>query len=530
MSATVEEAADLQRRAEPVRRRGERSAPWRWRVIVWGAIIGAWAIAAAIRGSLLFPGPADTASAIGDLFTQEYATTILTSLRQLFVGFGLAAVVGVPLGLLMGSARLADDFLSPYVNTMFIVSKEALLPLFIVLFGTHLVFRVVVVFVFAVFLIIINTAAGVRTVDPRLIETARAFGLKRVRIFTRIVLPATLPFVVSSLRLGFGLGLKGMVIAELWVTVGVGSLLSTFSAFLRIDMLFGLTIVIVAIAVLFTEGIAWFERRLRGWARPGTVTSTGGSYWLSDAGKRPAVRWAVRTFAVVLFLVAWQLVGLSGNFLAIVPATDVIARMVEDLANGTLVTAALGTLKIAAIGYVIGAVAGVVVGSVVGLSRIGRWTVDPLLQAGNATPMTVMIPILAIWFGFAIGGKIVLVFLFVVFIVAVNTAAGVAQAPATLLETGRAFGVKGWRLYSKVVFPNALPAIMTGLRIGVARAMQGAILADLLLQAANLGGYLLSAGSALDMDGLLAGILLVVLLGTGLMSTARWLETRIVRG
>jgi ABC-type nitrate/sulfonate/bicarbonate transport system permease component len=213
-----------------------------------------------------------------------------------------------------------------------------------------------------------------------------------------------------------------------------------------------------------------------------------------------------------------------------VPAHDVVIRMVDDVANGTLVTAALGTLKIAAIGYVLGALVGVVVGSVVGLSRIGRWTLDPLLHAGNATPMTVMIPILAIWFGFAIGGKIVLVFLFVVFIVAVNTAAGVSQAPATLLETGRAFGVKGWRLYSKVVFPNALPAIMTGLRIGVARATQGAILADLLLQSANLGGYLLSAGAALDMESLLAGILLVVLLGTGLLSAARWLEARIVRG
>ena len=204
--------------------------------------------------------------------------------------------------------------------------------------------------------------------------------------------------------------------------------------------------------------------------------------------------------------------------------------MFEDIFNGTLVTAALGTIKIAVIGYVLGAIAGVATGSAIGLSRIGRWTLDPLIQAGNAAPMSVLIPILAIWFGFAVGGKIVLVFLFVVFIVAVNTAAGVSQAPATLLETARAFGVRGWRLYTKVVFPNALPAIMTGLRIGVARAIQGAILADLLLQAANLGGYLLTAGAALDMEALLAGILLVVLIGTGAMSGARWLESRIVRG
>jgi ABC-type nitrate/sulfonate/bicarbonate transport system permease component len=527
---TAIEAADVQRRAVRVRARGDGWKPWMWRLIVWGGLIVAWAVAAAMRDSILFPGPGATASAIGNLFSEGHIQTILASLRQLFIGFGLAVVVGVPLGLLMGSARLADDFLSPYVNTLFIVSKEALLPLFIVMFGTHLVFRIVVVFVFAVFLIIINTAAGVRTVDSRLIETAQAFGLKRRRIFTQIVLPASLPFVISSLRIGFGLALKGMVIAELWVTVGVGQLLSTFAAFLRTDMLFAVTVVIVAIAVICTEGIAWFERRVRRWARTGTVTATGGGYWLSDAGNRPEIRWAVRALAVALFFIAWELVGLGGHYLAIVPAHEVVARMFQDIFNGTLITAALGTIKIAVIGYVLGGVAGVLLGSLIGLSRIGRWTLDPLVHAGNAAPMTVMIPILAIWFGFAIGGKIVLVFLFVVFIVAVNTAAGVSQAPATLLETARAFGVRGSRLYTKVVFPNALPAIMTGLRIGVARAIQGAILADLLLQAANLGGYLLTAGAALDMEALLAGILLVVLIGTGAMSGARWLESRIVRG
>lgn len=527
---TVVEATEVpQRTRRPGRvRRGWE--PWAWRAVVWGLLIAIWAIAAALRDSVLFPGPGATVSGVGELFSEGHIDTILSSFRALFIGFALAAAVGIPLGLLMGSARLADEFLSPYVNTMFIVSKEALLPLFIVLFGTQLSFRVVVVFVFAVFLIVINTAAGVRTVDPRLIETARGFGLSRLHIFTKIVLPASLPFVVSSLRIGFGLALKGMVIAELWVTVGVGQLLSTFASFLRTDMLFAVTFVIVAAAVVCTEAIAWLERRVRGWAKPGTVMSTGGAYWLSNAGRDPLTRWAVRTLAIVLLFVAWELVGLSEQFLAIVPAHDVIVRMVEDIADGTLVTAALGTLKIAAIGYVIGAVLGVLIGSVIGLSRIARWTLDPLVQAGNAAPMTVLLPIIAIWFGFAVGGKIFLVVLFVLFIVAVNTAAGVAQAPESLLETGRSFGVSGRRLYTKVVFPNALPAIITGLRIGVARAMQGAILADLLLEAANLGGYLLQAGALLDMDGLLAGILVVVLLGTGAMSAARWLESRIVRG
>ena len=136
--------------------------------VVWGSLLLAWFITARIKGPVFLPTPFATAKGLGKLVTEGYVPTIAGSLRQLFAGFAIAVAVGVPTGLLMGSVRAADDFLSPYVNTLFIVSKEALLPLFIVLFGTHFIFRVAVVFFFSILFIVLNTAAGVRSVDSRL--------------------------------------------------------------------------------------------------------------------------------------------------------------------------------------------------------------------------------------------------------------------------------------------------------------------------------------------------------------------------
>lgn len=501
------------------------------RVIVWGLLIVLWEVGARIKGPLFLPGPLKTAEGIGGIFSGGYASALASSLRHLLLGFGLAAVSGVFLGLVMGSVRVLDDFLSPYVNTMFIVSKEALLPFLIVLFGTREEFRTVVVFLFAVFLIILNTAAGVRSVDPGLIEAARAFGLRRWQIFVKVVIPAILPFLVSALRIGFGLAIKGMVIAEIWVTIGIGLLLTNFAAFFRLNLLYALSLMIIAIGVVGTSVLGAMERRLRGWASTGHVVTTSHGYWLSNHGHdNLALRWVLRSVAIILFFVVWEVIGRSHHFIAIEPASDVIRRMIHDLGQGNLLTAALGTLKIAALGYAISTVVGIVVGSAIGLSKIGRWTLDPLIHAGNATPMAILVPVLGIYFGYQFQAKVFLVFMFCVFVVAVNTAAGVAQAPRSLVETASAFGVSGWRLYTKVVFPNALPAIMAGLRIAVGRAIQGAIIADLLLQSDNLGRYLLQAGAAFNMTSLLAGVFLTVLLGVTLMMGARRLEAAVVRG
>ena len=259
---------------------GQHVATWRrllrnkWvlRAIFYGAILVAWQITAVAKGEFFLPTIPQTVRGFGELFTEGYATELLGTLRQLVVGFLIALVVAIPVGVLMGRFRFVEDVLAPYVNTLFVTPKQALLPVLIVAVGIGFWYRTWVVVLFAVFFPIINTAAGVRYVDQELRETARAFETNRWRMFSRVYLPASAPFVVAGIRLGFGMAMKGMVIAELWIFAGAGNLLETFSRSpLRLDLYYPLVLLIIAFAVVVNELLKWAERRLRPAAQAGQV-------------------------------------------------------------------------------------------------------------------------------------------------------------------------------------------------------------------------------------------------------------------
>jgi ABC-type nitrate/sulfonate/bicarbonate transport system permease component len=258
---------------EPPRRGGEDGLrgwrrllrnKWVLRAIFYGAILAVWQATAVIKGEFFLPTIPQTIRGFGEIFTEGYAGTLLGTLRQLFAGFLIALVIAIPVGALMGRFRFVEDVLAPYVNTLFVTPKQALLPILIVAVGIGFWYRTWVVILFAVFFPIINTAAGVRYVDTELRETARAFGTGRWRMFTRIYLPASAPFVVAGIRLGFGMAMKGMVIAELWIFSGAGNLLETFSRSpLRLDLYYPLVLLIIFFAVFVNELLKWAERKLR---------------------------------------------------------------------------------------------------------------------------------------------------------------------------------------------------------------------------------------------------------------------------
>jgi NitT/TauT family transport system permease protein len=257
------------------------------------------------------------------------------------------------------------------------------------------------------------------------------------------------------------------------------------------------------------------------------MTASSG-YWLWDYGtERKALRWFVRGFAIAVFFAVWELIGRRGDYFAIVPATTTIAELWSDLPE--LGRAMLGTLTTAAIGYVLGALVGVLVGSLIGLSRLGRATLDPLINAGVVTPMTMLIPVIGIYVGLGFRGKVFFVFLFVVFVVAINTSVGVADTPKELRETADAFVLGRWERYRKVIVPFALPLILTGLRLAAGRAVQGAIIADLLLEVNNVGGYLIEAGSRFQMSKLLAGTFFTAIVAASVMLIARLVERHALR-
>jgi NitT/TauT family transport system permease protein len=188
------------------------------------------------------------------------------SLTTLAIGFCLAAFIGVVLGLLMGRFRAIEHFLDLYVNALMSAPTTAFVPVLILWFGLGMESRIAVVFLFAIFVIIINTMTGVKQVDTVLVDMARSFGAREREIFFKIMLPAALPAIMAGLRLGMGRAVKGMVTAEMLLTLtGIGAMIMQYGSSFATDSLFAVIITILMIALVAMKAVQWIDRRLTGW-------------------------------------------------------------------------------------------------------------------------------------------------------------------------------------------------------------------------------------------------------------------------
>lgn len=267
--SVVDESAVVSRTAA-----GERAQPrkltsnkWFQRAVVWGALLVLYELAALAVGDYYLPGLDDLVSGFAELAREGRLGTVAQSLEHLVIGFALAAAVGIPIGMAMGRSFVVDQVVGMYVRGLFVTSLAAVLPLLIILFGVSFRFRIIVVFLFSVFFIIVNTAAGARAVPRALMATAEAYCVGRLRRFTTVVLPCSLPYIVVGLRLGVANAFTGMVLAELWVSRGTGAVLEGLGRNRDLGPFFALVLFITLLAAFAAFGIRVLERRLMPWAR-----------------------------------------------------------------------------------------------------------------------------------------------------------------------------------------------------------------------------------------------------------------------
>lgn len=244
---------------------------------------------------------------------------------------------------------------------------------------------------------------------------------------------------------------------------------------------------------------------------------------LAPVGLPAPGEWTLRAGAVLFALVAWQAVaGLAG--LLVAPPTAVAAALFEGLVTGGALRGALaGAMAHAVAGYLLAVAVGVPLGAAMGLSdRLGA-ALDPVVDALYATPVVALAPLFTVWFGLADIGKVALVFAFAVFVILVNTEAGVSDTPGGLVRAARAYGLSGVGLY-RVHLRHALPQVATGLRLGAGRAVRGAVAAELFLFAGGLGQYLIDAGATFQVARLLAGVVALSALGVLALAAVGLLE------
>lgn len=193
---------------------------------------------------------------------------VAVSLQGLAIGFAISLVCGLLVGALMGRYRRVEEAIDIYVYALFIAPSIIFAPIFFALFGLSDAVRIAVIVVYSVFVIIINTAAAIRTVDPALVEMARSFGCNERQIMLRILLPAALPLVFAGIRLGMGRAVKGMINGEMFIALmGLGALAQRYGSQFQSAKVFALTIVILIIALLGNWIVQVCENKLTSWVQ-----------------------------------------------------------------------------------------------------------------------------------------------------------------------------------------------------------------------------------------------------------------------
>ena len=227
----------------------------------------AWEVAGRAGDAHLLPPLSKVASVWFDLLLSgQLFQALMVSLQALTLGFVLSVLLGVPLGLLMGRYRRIESFLEVYMTALLTVPMISFIPFLVIVFGLGLHSRVWIVFLFAFVIIAINTAAGVRNVDPVLTEMARSFGARESELFLKVILPAAAPMIMAGIRLGMARAVLGMVTSEMILAVvGFGSLLMTFGASFNSPALFATILTIVLLALALLALIQYLDRRLTPW-------------------------------------------------------------------------------------------------------------------------------------------------------------------------------------------------------------------------------------------------------------------------
>lgn len=245
----------------------ETSRKWILRLASLVVVLSAWQVI----GSNINPIFLSTPSAIAKAFVQviadgELLNAMLISVSVVLIGFAVAVVVGVPIGLMMGRFRTFEYLVDPYVNALYVVPRIALIPLIIIWFGLGIPAQIVVIFGTSVFPVLLSTYAGVRNVPNDLIETAHAFGASERQLFFSIIIPASVPFIMSGLRLGIGQAIIGMVVAQMFLGLsGIGFMLTKYGNMFETAYVFVVVLALAFLGIVMTEVVKRIERRYSGW-------------------------------------------------------------------------------------------------------------------------------------------------------------------------------------------------------------------------------------------------------------------------
>ena len=235
----------------------------------------------------------------------------------------------------------------------------------------------------------------------------------------------------------------------------------------------------------------------------------------------------VRLLSLAVVLLLWEFYGRRVNPILFTYPTAVARAFFALVMSGELQSYMRESLLVLLYATVLSIVAGVVLGVLMGRFSMVEWATDMYVSALYSTPMVAVVPLIVLWFGFKVPAKVIIVFLFMVFPVLLNTYEGVKNVDRNLQEVARSFCSNERQLWRHLIVPSAVPFIVAGIRLAIGRGLVGMIIAEFYTSITGLGYMIVRYANAFETDKLFVPIVVVMVLGVGLMWLAKWIETRI---
>jgi NitT/TauT family transport system permease protein len=242
---------------------------WAVRVISFVVVIGAWEVIGRQINPLFMSYPSTIFPAGVELTrTGELPQALGESLRTLVLGFVLASIAGVVIGLVVGRYRVAEWATDWLINALYATPLVAIVPLVILWFGLGFQAKLFIVFILTIFPVVINVSTGVRNTERRHLDVAAGFAASEWQVFQKIVLPSAVPYIMVGLRLGIGRAIIGMVVAEFFTGVsGLGAVVTKYGNQFDTASMLVPVLVLMALGIVLTAAVRWLEGRIAPWKR-----------------------------------------------------------------------------------------------------------------------------------------------------------------------------------------------------------------------------------------------------------------------
>jgi ABC-type nitrate/sulfonate/bicarbonate transport system permease component len=234
-------------------------------------VLGLWQVFGANADASMFTTPwAIAKAAVVMIGSGELWAYLAPSLVVLAIGLSMAAAIGVIVGLVLARFWVLDVAFGVYITFLYSIPSVALVPLIVLWAGFDTAAKVIILFMFAFFPMVINTYQGVKNVDHKLLEVGRSFRCSEWQLWKNIVLPGALPFIVTGLRLALGRGLIGMVLADLYTAIsGIGYLIVRTASTYQVDKMFVPIVTLGLLGVSLTALLRYVEIKVAPWTAAG---------------------------------------------------------------------------------------------------------------------------------------------------------------------------------------------------------------------------------------------------------------------